>query len=581
MAAPATAPVLSTPDTHILEEATNQTVHTSETVLSEEQLYIQYEIQRTVREIRRHGWKRVGLQFPDDMLRDAPRVSDRLLRELRKTRGKQNSNHINDSEAPSAGLDEVSLEQDGLRIENESGENGTNEAEEKLTILADTSYGACCVDEIAAEHVDAEAVVHYGRACLSPTARLPVVYVFTSKPLHLDCTVKVFKATYPDRDEKICLLADVPYAAHVHPLAARLRLENYTNLFATDIVHEPSYLLPNRTLPAEVRELGPEKLKDFSVFHISDPPTALQLILTSRVKSIFIYATDTVPTAGSALQPAQTTPLLRRRYAHLTLVPTTPIIGILINTLSVANYMTALAHVQDTITAAGKKYYTFVVGKLNPAKLANFAEVGVWVVIGCWESSLVDATEFYKPVVTPFELEVGLGLRDKGWAGEWIADFGEVIARARTEQDTEKTVEADATTYSAQEEDSAREVGDWDDTPSDDDPPEFDLRTGRYVSNARPVRRAHPSASLSTEASEAPPSSALVQRPKADVATVNGTVSPAAEFLHSKRTWQGLGSDYEVAYERDEDGKIRGAAMEEGRSGLAQGYGVGENHTRS
>ena len=83
------------------------------------------------------------------------------------------------------------------------------------------------------------------------------------------------------------------------------------------------------------------------------------------------------------------------------------------------------------------------------------------------------------------------------------------------------------------------------------------------------------------QASPAPPSSALVQRPKADVATVNGAVSPAAEFLRSKRTWQGLGSDYEVSYERDEEGKIRGAAMEEGRSGVAKGYSVGDAESRS
>ncbi len=47
-------------------------------------------------------------------------------------------------------------------------------------ILADTSYGGCCVDEVAAKHVDADLVVHYGHACLSATARLPVIYVFTS-----------------------------------------------------------------------------------------------------------------------------------------------------------------------------------------------------------------------------------------------------------------------------------------------------------------------------------------------------------------------------------------------------------------
>lgn len=27
---------------------------------------------------------------------------------------------------------------------------------------------SCCVDEVAAEHINADVVVHYGRACLSP-----------------------------------------------------------------------------------------------------------------------------------------------------------------------------------------------------------------------------------------------------------------------------------------------------------------------------------------------------------------------------------------------------------------------------
>jgi diphthamide biosynthesis protein 2 len=53
----------------------------------------------------------------------------------------------------------------------------------ELYVLADTSYGrcgphlfthqyrltgnSCCVDEVAAQHVDADAVVHYGHACMS------------------------------------------------------------------------------------------------------------------------------------------------------------------------------------------------------------------------------------------------------------------------------------------------------------------------------------------------------------------------------------------------------------------------------
>jgi diphthamide biosynthesis protein 2 len=82
-----------------------------------------YEIERTVSLLREGSFKTVALQFPDDLLHDSAKVSRRLQDSL-----------------------------DGV----------------KTYILADTSYGSCCVDEIAAEHINADVVVHYGRACLSP-----------------------------------------------------------------------------------------------------------------------------------------------------------------------------------------------------------------------------------------------------------------------------------------------------------------------------------------------------------------------------------------------------------------------------
>jgi diphthamide biosynthesis enzyme Dph1/Dph2-like protein len=36
-----------------------------------------------------------------------------------------------------------------------------------MRCLTGGSLGSCCVDEVAAQHVDADAVVHYGRACMS------------------------------------------------------------------------------------------------------------------------------------------------------------------------------------------------------------------------------------------------------------------------------------------------------------------------------------------------------------------------------------------------------------------------------
>ncbi|KAK4508199.1 hypothetical protein PRZ48_001937 [Zasmidium cellare] len=557
------APILSTPAEHILEEPTPVTVQSSESRLSEEQLYLQYEIKRTVDEIRNGKWKRIALQFPDDMLVDAPRVFERIrddLKEARKTA----------SSSQNGNVDNVANDLAKTSLQNGQTSDASDQVEEKLCILGDTSYGACCVDEVAAEHVDAEVVVHYGRSCLSPTARLPVIYVFTTKPLDLDAAVDSFKETYKDLDEKVCLMADIPYSHHLDDLQARLAQEGYKNVFKTSIIRDPASLLPNRTAPTEVQE-NPEALKEYSIFHIATPPTSLLLILSSRIKAMHIFSTESPQ--STALE-ASTTQLLRRRYALITRLSTVPIFGILINTLSVSNYMSALSHCQDLIRRAGKKSYTFVVGKVNAAKVANFAEIGGWVVIGCWESSLIESKDFFRPIITPFELEVALkGDGERTWGGEWIGDFSALLGKEQNEINGHSHAEAESTTQ-----------GDWDDQ-SDDEPPEFDLRTGRYVSQSRPMGRpSRPAVAENgetTASAPAPASSALVQRAKGDVAAIGGQVSPAAEYLRSKRTWQGLGSDFEISYERDEEGKIRGAAMEEGRSGVAKGYSVGEDASKS
>lgn len=203
------------------------------------------------------------------------------------------------------------------------------------------------------------------------------------------------------------------------------------------------------------------------------------------------------------------------------------------------------------------------------------------MVIGCWESSLIESGEFWKPIVTPFELEVALtDDRERVWGGEWVGDFGALLGREREVQGVDGGVGDGADEQQA----GGEGGGNWEDQESDDEPPDFDLRTGRYVSHSRPMGRPNPSSNSTAHldnGNAAPASSALVQHAKGDLATVNGAVSPAAEFLRSQRTWQGLGSDYEIAYERDDEGKIRGAAMEVGRSGVARGYAVGEEEGRT
>ncbi|GKT92391.1 LOW QUALITY PROTEIN: diphthamide biosynthesis protein 2 [Colletotrichum tofieldiae] len=496
------APVLSTPAEHTFEDPTPTPTPPPTEVRTEDELASVYEIERTAREIKQGGWNRVALQFPDSMLRDASWVAEALTKALGGS--------------------------DGHRV----------------YILADTSYSACCVDEIAAEHADAQIVVHYGRSCLSPTSRLPVIYVFTRHTLDIDQAVEAFQKEFPDKGHKVVMMADVTYQDHVVPLTSRLRSAGYAELLHTDVVHDPAGTIPNRNIVDSPRN---RPLPILPLPHLDAAP-ALLLALQTRMASLHVLSTPGLSTDD----PTRTTnALLRRRFARVLTLATAGVVGILVNTLSVSNYLGSIDLLRRRIAEAGKKSYTVVVGKLNAAKLANFAEVDGWVVVGCWESGLVEEDAgFFKPVITPFEMEVALKPEsERVWGLEWWGGI-EKMDHDAVRQDEDEL----------DEDESA--------------PPEYDLRTGKLPADedARTVGQRRPQDRRGGGERQGAGQSALVKREVGEVATINGVLSPGAEYLRSQRTWQGLGTDY------DEESST---VVEEGRSGVARGYTVGEDHGRA
>ncbi len=588
-AQPTQAPVLSTPETNFSEDPTPLSTSANESKLNDEELWKVYEISRAAKEIREGGYKRVALQFPDGMLRDAPRVYKKLEEEIKRLSAVEIRNQPSgpdidsNTSQPSAGGDftkETRVEDEKAQDLKDEKTSGRQEERVRLYVLADTSYGSCCVDEIAAEHVDAGVVVHYGRSCLSPTSRLPVIYVFTSRDLDIADVVSTFEDTFSGKEEKVVLMADIIYHSHIPAIHAALLEKGYTNVVAPEIIHNPESSIPNRKLPEVI---GKEELKGFKLFHVSDPPQALLLALSSRVSDFYIYPTTTTTTTGKGQGGkrealcANSARALRRRYGVIISLSSTPIFGILINTLSVKSYLSTATALQSLIASAGKKSYTFVVGKVNSAKIANFSEIGGWVVVGCWESSLVEGADFYRPVITPFELGLCLAGDDKRiWDGSWWGGFGDMGERVAASQSqsqnptSEEELEGRQNGGGKQED---KEAGGGEDSEEESEPPEFDLRTGRYVSNSRPMRGTTISKPPESGSGENGASKQLTRRVKGDLAVINGTVSPGAEYLRSMRTWTGLGSDFENGEQE------AGATIEEGRTGIARGYRVGEEET--
>jgi hypothetical protein len=67
------------------------------------------------------------------------------------------------------------------------------------------------------------------------------------------------------------------------------------------------------------------------------------------------------------------------------------VFGLVVGNVGLASSREMMSLLRDELRKAGKKSYTISVGRLNPAKLANFAEVECFVLVGCSEGGVVDS----------------------------------------------------------------------------------------------------------------------------------------------------------------------------------------------
>lgn len=453
-------------------------------------------------------------------------------------------------------------------------------------VLADTSYGKCCVDEVASQHVSADALIHYGPACLSANSRLPVLYVFGQPNWNVDeCAAQIKAQIGPE--QKLLVLCDVQFYYGTQELKAKLGQE-YSNVVvasaptrvdqgeeernksaATENAPESSPASSSEVVTDEsnkkeekgsssevdVNRLSGEQsfcgrrfeiskdstMADYQILFVGGECATLTNILL-KYNQLKVWSYD--PSVGGELRKegVGVNRQLMKRFYLIEKAKDADIIGIVVGTLAVARYMDILAYLKTIIKGSGKKYYTFVMGKLNIPKLANFAEIDIFVLVACPENSLLDSKEFFRPIVTPFELEIAL-VRGKEWSNQYSADFADVLASKDIKQ-LDQEIMGDGSA----------------DTEAED------VRIS-LISNK--IRTNHKNAisisseddSTSNEANNKNDSStALTQRANMDLALTSG---PSASTVFLQRSFQGL---------QQRLGEDAPHAATEGRAGIASGY---------
>ncbi|GMH91670.1 hypothetical protein TrST_g13833 [Triparma strigata] len=358
-----------------------------------------------------------------------------------------------------------------------------------IFILGDTTYGECCVDVVSGKHLNADVIVHYGNSCLSKQSEIPCINVFGRVQVDVEDFVEKVKGEV-ESGEDVAVTYDVRFSYVIDEVITKLKERvGGVNFIKGELNMEEGMVLkcgekegecgtlsqgccgssplptppqiptepespstnpniiggltfpPTLSLPSTtILHLHSTNLKQLTNILMKTSSSKRHLTYTSSSKSL----TPGVPKFASRS--------LNRRFYLTRKLLTTQVFGIVIATLSVSNFSHVVKRVKAVIESKGRTCYVFMVGKVNVAKLGNYGEIEAFVLVACPENSLLESSDFHVPVVTPWELEVGLGVRE--WGG-YTVEFEDYL-----KEDQEGPSE------------SQEEEG---------DEPIFDVVTGTYV----------------------------------------------------------------------------------------------------
>lgn len=162
----------------------------------------------------------------------------------------------------------------------------------------------------------------------------------------------------------------------------------------------------------------------------SDNQRFFNLSLSTKAGKWFIY--DVKSGCGNEKNPL-TAKYIRRRYYYIEKCKDAVTLGLIVATLTADGYLDVVKRLQVMAKSRGIKTQIISVGRINPAKLANFLEIDCFVLIGCPFNNMYESKEFYKPIVSVFEAEMAL---NPSWhmryPDSYVSDFKELLPNGKS-----------------------------------------------------------------------------------------------------------------------------------------------------
>ncbi|KAK7544603.1 diphthamide biosynthesis protein 1 [Phyllosticta citribraziliensis] len=363
-----------------------------------------FEIHKTIHRIRSNDHKSVALQFPEGLLLFATTISDILTQFC-----------------------------PGITT----------------TIMGDVTYGACCIDDFTARALGCDLLVHYAHSCLIPVAvtKIATLYVFVSIGIDTQHLVDTIQRNFAP-GKTIAMVGTIQFNATIHGIAPQLRREGYEV-----VVPQIMPLSKGEILGCTSPRLAGPKSKSSSLLPSAttkaskyDPPYADLILYLGDGRFHLESAQIQNPHLPSYSYDPYSRRLKHETYAHSDLyaLRTTAIQsarkakkwGLILGALGRQGNPHTLTMIENILKKKRIPCLKILLSEIFPGKLQLMSAseeqkkpqqagsndgdcedggVEAWVQIACPRLSIDWGYAFPRPLLSPYEALVALGVREAKW----------------------------------------------------------------------------------------------------------------------------------------------------------------------
>ncbi|KAG7891560.1 hypothetical protein KL936_001503 [Ogataea polymorpha] len=279
----------------------------------------------------------------------------------------------------------------------------------EVLVMGDVSYGACCIDDYTARALDCDMIVHYAHSCLVPidVTKIKVLYVFVTIVIDEGHLIRTLTKNF-EHGTRLAVFGTIQFNPTIHSIKNKLEgPESDKLLYVTPPQISP--LSKGEVLGCTSAHLDPNQFD--AMVYVGDGRFHLESAMIHN-PSVPAYRYDPYSRKFTREYYAQEE-MVQVRSDAVRRASEAKKIGLILGALGRQGNPVTVERLEQQLTRAGKTVIKIILSEIFPGKLSMFDDIDAFVQVACPRLSIDWGYAFHKPLLTPYEAMVMLGEEQK------------------------------------------------------------------------------------------------------------------------------------------------------------------------